>query len=135
MSRTDDHSLTTKQAWFVAEYVKDFNATAAAIRAGYSPKTARNSGWENLRKPHIVRAMSDLPEQVSMSAREAMARLTGFARGSMAPFLRTQDGHTVIDLATEDAQDHAFFNQAMPPDQPGPGRERDPPDSRNDDRP
>ncbi|NGP59995.1 terminase small subunit [Paenibacillus thiaminolyticus] len=35
------------------EYLRDFNATRAAIAAGYSKKTAHVIGWENLRKPNI----------------------------------------------------------------------------------
>jgi len=36
--------LTPKQARFVAEYLKDLNATQAAIRAGFSAKTAKSAG-------------------------------------------------------------------------------------------
>ena len=36
----DHPKLTPKQAQFVQEYLIDLNATQAAIRAGYSPKTA-----------------------------------------------------------------------------------------------
>lgn len=43
--------LKTKQELFAREYVVDGNATQAAIRAGYSEKTARFIGAENLRKP------------------------------------------------------------------------------------
>lgn len=52
-------ALTAKQARFVAEYLCDLNATQAAIRAGYSPKTARSIGYENLTKPHIADAIAD----------------------------------------------------------------------------
>jgi phage terminase small subunit len=45
--------LTEKMKMFCREYVKDFNASEAAIRAGYSKKTARNIGSENLTKPDI----------------------------------------------------------------------------------
>lgn len=47
--------LSQKQARFVAEYLADpkGNATAAAIRAGYSPKTAYSIASENLKKPEI----------------------------------------------------------------------------------
>ncbi len=41
-------ALTPKQKRFVAEYLVDLNATAAAIRAGYSKKTAEAIGYENL---------------------------------------------------------------------------------------
>ena len=46
-------SLTPKQTKFIDEYMKDLNATQAAIRAGYSPKTARQIASQNLSKLHI----------------------------------------------------------------------------------
>ena len=49
--------LTAKQESFVAEYLIDLNATQAAIRAGYSEKTASETGYENLRKPQIAEAV------------------------------------------------------------------------------
>lgn len=50
--------LTPKQARFVTEYLVDLNATQAAIRAGYSAKTARQMGTENLSKPVIAEAIA-----------------------------------------------------------------------------
>lgn len=47
-------NLTDKQRRFCEEYVVDWNATQAAIRAGYSEKTAEAIGFENLRKPKIA---------------------------------------------------------------------------------
>ena len=49
--------LTPKQKRFVAEYLVDLNATAAAIRAGYSKKTAEVIEYENLRKPQIQQTL------------------------------------------------------------------------------
>lgn len=49
--------LTAKQQRFVEEYLVDLNATQAAIRAGYSKKTASQIGEENLRKPDIQAAI------------------------------------------------------------------------------
>lgn len=49
--------LTPKQARFVSEYLIDLNATQAAIRAGYSEKTANEIGAENLAKPSIKAAI------------------------------------------------------------------------------
>jgi phage terminase small subunit len=46
--------LTGKQRRFVSEYLIDQNATQAAIRAGYSRRTARSIGSENLAKPDIL---------------------------------------------------------------------------------
>jgi phage terminase small subunit len=52
-------ALTPKQALFVQEYLVDLNATQAAIRAGYSAKTARAVGHENLKKPDIAEAIAE----------------------------------------------------------------------------
>lgn len=51
-------ALTAKQQRFVEEYLVDLNATQAAIRAGYSERTARAMGAENLTKPDIAAAIS-----------------------------------------------------------------------------
>jgi phage terminase small subunit len=45
--------LTAKQELFITEYMKDLNATQAAIRAGYSEKTAKQVAAENLSKPYL----------------------------------------------------------------------------------
>lgn len=50
--------LTPKQQRFVAEYLIDLNATQAAIRAGYSEKTAYSVASENLTKPEIAQAVA-----------------------------------------------------------------------------
>ena len=63
--------LTPKQERFVAEYLIDLNATQAAIRAGYSVKTAGSVGSENLTKPEIKAAV-----EVGQAARAAKAGIT-----------------------------------------------------------
>lgn len=55
----NDKKLTPKQARFVEEYMVDLNATQAAIRAGYSKKTAKQAGTENLAKPIIKAAINE----------------------------------------------------------------------------
>jgi phage terminase small subunit len=52
-------NLTDKQRLFVLEYTVDFNATAAARRAGYSQKTARQIGAQNLSKLNIKEALQE----------------------------------------------------------------------------
>ena len=63
--------LTAKQIRFVDEYLVDFNATQAAIRAGYKAKTAHVIGAENLRKPkiaeEIARRQKDLQRRTEIS--------------------------------------------------------------------
>lgn len=63
--------LTAKQAAFVREYLIDLNATQAAIRAGYSEKTAAFIGAENLKKPQIQIAI-----QNAMQERERRTEIT-----------------------------------------------------------
>ena len=58
-------NLTPKQQRFVEEYLIDLNATQAAIRAGYSEKTAKEIGSENLTKPNIAKAIAEAQEKLS----------------------------------------------------------------------
>ena len=51
--------LTEKQQRFVDEYFIDLNATQAAIRAGYSVKTADKQGWQLLEKTRVAEAISE----------------------------------------------------------------------------
>ncbi len=53
-------TLTKKQKAFCREYIKDLNAAQAAIRAGYSEKSAKEAGYENLTKPHISKFVAEL---------------------------------------------------------------------------
>ena len=56
--------LTLKQLYFCQEYVRNNgNATQAAIVAGYSEKTAAETGSENIRKPHIIEKIDELMAQ------------------------------------------------------------------------
>ena len=51
--------LTEKQRRFVDEYLIDLNATQAAIRAGYSVKTADKQGYQLLEKTRVAEAISE----------------------------------------------------------------------------
>ena len=57
------NGLSGKQQAFVTEYLVDLNATQAAIRAGYSAKTAEVIAHENLRKPQIAAAIQQAMDQ------------------------------------------------------------------------
>ena len=52
--------LTAKQAMFCVEYLVDLNASQASIRAGYSKKTSRAVGCENLTKPNVKKEIDRL---------------------------------------------------------------------------
>lgn len=58
-------ALTAKQKTFCEEYMQDLNATQAAIRAGYSKKTAGSVGFENLKKPEIGKYIAQLAQERS----------------------------------------------------------------------
>ena len=57
--------LTPKQARFVAEYLNDLNATQAAIRAGYSKRSACSQAFDLLRKPEIAAAVQARREKLA----------------------------------------------------------------------
>ncbi|WP_102400194.1 terminase small subunit [Haloimpatiens massiliensis] len=71
--------LTPKQQRFVEEYLIDLNATQAAIRAGYSPKTAKDIGCENLAKPNIRacidKAMAERSKRTGINADRVLQEL------------------------------------------------------------
>ena len=58
-------NLRPKQQRFVEEYLIDLNATQAAIRAGYSAKTAAVIGAENLIKPYIKKAIQEAQNKLT----------------------------------------------------------------------
>ncbi|MDE0100649.1 MAG: terminase small subunit [Truepera sp.] len=60
--------MTSKQRAFVAEYIKDFNASAAARRAGYSERSAYAIGSRLLRKVEVSKAIGQALEERAMSA-------------------------------------------------------------------
>jgi phage terminase small subunit len=58
--KTHTAKLTAKQEMFCHEYLVDLNATQAAMRAGYSQKTARQLAAETLAKPYIMARINAL---------------------------------------------------------------------------
>jgi phage terminase small subunit len=78
-------ALTEKQQMFCDEYLIDLNATQAAIRAGYSEKTARKIGSENLSKPdireYIDKRMAEKEARLIACQDEVMRYLTSVLRG------------------------------------------------------
>jgi len=71
--------MNNRQNRFVEEYLVDFNATQAAIRAGYSHKTARQIGSKLLTKVDVSEAV----ESRIMSEAEVRVRLSDIARGDV----------------------------------------------------
>lgn len=77
--------LTAKQQRFCDEYLIDLNATQAAIRAGYSKKTARKIGQENMTKPDIRQRidarMAEKESELIADQDEVLKYLTAVMRG------------------------------------------------------
>ncbi len=99
-----DKPLTKKEQAFVYEYVKDFNGTKAAQRAGYSednPRAASVTASRMLTKANIMRAIRALVSERAMSADEVLDRLARIARGTIEPFITKGNA---INLKTVEAQ-------------------------------
>lgn len=77
--------MNARQKRFCEEYLVDCNATQAAIRAGYSSKTAYSIGVENLKKPelknYIDSQLALLHTQKTAEAQEILEYLTSVMRG------------------------------------------------------
>ena len=74
-------NLTWKQKAFIDEYMKDYNGTQAAIRAGYSEDSAQQIASENLSKPVIKAELKRRFEAGRMSTEEIVARIEGMVEG------------------------------------------------------
>ena len=94
--------LTPKQQRFVEEYLVDLNATQAAVRAGYSARTASSIGEENLRKPEIQQAITEAKakrsKKVNITAEYVLGNLVEVAERCMQkrPVLNMK-GEQVVD--------------------------------------
>lgn len=76
-------TLTDKQQRFVEEYCVDFNLTKAALRAGYSPDSAYNTGWENMRKHEIKAAIDTRLKDLALSSEETLKSISDIAKASL----------------------------------------------------
>jgi phage terminase small subunit len=80
--------LTPKQQIFVEEYLYDLNATKAAIRAGYSPRTAHVQGprmLENVRvRAHIEKALAERSRRTGINTDLVLLELARIGRANPA---------------------------------------------------
>ena len=91
-------TMTAKQQRFCDEYLIDLNATQAAIRAGYSEKTAGVIASENLKKPYICeyiqKRLAEKEKELIADQDEVMKYLTAVMR-------RQKQEHIVVTLSRE----------------------------------
>ena len=101
MSALIDKKLTTKQQKFADYYLQTGNATEAAIKAGYSKKTAAVIGAENLTKPNIKNYIDERLEEMASEriadATEVMEYLTSVMR-------RQYEENVVVTVTSEETQ-------------------------------
>lgn len=89
--KTDKKKLTAKQQLFVQEYIVDFNATQAAIRAGYSKKSASVIAAQNLAKLYISEAIAEAMKgrilRTQVDADYVLIKAVQYLETSMKDFL------------------------------------------------
>ena len=91
--------LTPKQKRFADEYIISGNATDAARKAGYSERTARQTGAENLSKPYIKdyieKRLSEIENSKIADQKEILRLLTEHARRESTEYELTKTGEVV----------------------------------------
>jgi phage terminase small subunit len=97
--------LPQRQKLFVEYYLQNPNATEAAIRAGYSERTARSQGQRLLTNVDIAKAVGSRVEEAAMSADEVLRRLTEHGRASLADVL-DDEGQFNLSKAKREGKDH-----------------------------
>lgn len=108
--------LNDKQRVFVEEYLIDLNATQAAIRAGYSEKTANRIGSENLSKPDIQAAiqiaMDKRSKRTEITADRVLQEIAKLGFSNMLDYITVQDnGLASIDLSALDREQAAAITE------------------------
>jgi len=102
---------------FVDEYMVDFNATQAAIRAGYKAKTAHVIGAENLRKPkiaeEIARRQKDLQKRTEVSQDRVVKELARIAFANIADYIHVETQTRTKDDGTEVTYQTVMFNETQ----------------------
>lgn len=101
--------MTPKMEKFVDEYLVDLNATQAAIRAGYSKKTAQRIGSEVLSKPLVQAAIQKrknaAAEKLEISRERVLKELAAIGFAKATDFLSIQGGQVLIKDTSKVAPD------------------------------
>ena len=94
-SRQPVHRLNIKQQRFVAEYLLDLNATQAAIRAGYSRRSASKIGPQLLGKTGVLAAIHARQEAlqgaIGVRQEHVVAALAAIAFADIADYVESDD--------------------------------------------
>jgi phage terminase small subunit len=119
--------LTRKQEMFVAEYLVDYNAAQAAIRAGYSRGDARNAGYRLLRRPKIQAAIAaaQAPHlaRLRLDADAVLTELARVAQANVLDYIRFGNGgEPIVDLSQIDRDRAAALSELTIEEVAGGGR-------------
>lgn len=96
-------ALTGKQHKFVTEYLKCWNATESARRAGYAYPNVE--GPKNLVKPSISKIIDQKKDEMMMSADEALTRISEQARADYSHYLEPS-GYVDLEAMLSDGKGH-----------------------------
>jgi phage terminase small subunit len=105
-------ALSTKQLAFVERYLTHWNATRAAIDAGYSEQSARKQGSRLSTNADIQAQVQARLAELTMSADEVLVRLADHARGSMDDFLDI-NGDINLSLARDNGKLHLLKSRSV----------------------
>lgn len=98
--------MTAKQKLFIEEYLIDLNATQAAIRAGYSPDSARQSGADNMKNPYISarieQAMAERSRRTGISQERVIRELARLAFVNPTDVINMKDATLKESSNTDD---------------------------------
>ncbi len=104
LSRKGEYMLSEKQKRFVSEYIIDLNAKQAAIRAGYSPKTAEVQASRLLSlvkvQTEIAKAMEDREKRTGITQDRVLAELSAIAFAKATDYIEIDDDGVVKIKAT-----------------------------------
>jgi phage terminase small subunit len=97
--------MNPKQQYFVTEYSKDLNATQAAIRAGYSPRTAESQGCRLLSngkvKAEIAKFLKESTDRATISLTDVIAELKIIMLADMSQIASWTGNKVTMKASTE----------------------------------
>lgn len=115
--------MSAKEQRFVEEYTRDFCGTKAAIRAGYSEKTAGKQAYQLKQRPEIIEAIELRLKALAMGADEAIKRVSDNARSRLNDYMKVEEvwespmvkrplADLIAELKLENRIDQAFYDRA-----------------------
>lgn len=98
---SSSEEVNTRRRKFVAEYLREPNATKSAKLAGYSSKTAYSIGQHLLKVPEIMAAVAKALKQYEITKDRILGEIARSAFANMQDYTRVDaDGKPVLDLSS-----------------------------------